>query len=260
MKVKNIAEAIEAFAPLGLQESYDNCGLQVGSPEADVTAALICLDLTEAILSEAIERKCELVISHHPLIFRGLKHLTGATPTERIVARAIREGVNIYAAHTNLDSAVNGVSSEMARKLRLRSARVLVPNDGYPGNGLGIIGEINATPVLEFLRQLKETFGVKALRYSADSPQLVVRTVALCGGSGAEFIPQAISRKADVYVCGDIKYHDFTSYASQILLADIGHFESELGSRHIFARLLREKLPDLITHCADAETNPIGIL
>lgn len=260
MKIKNIAEAIETFAPLRLQESFDNCGLQVGSPDAEVSAALLCLDVTEAILSEAIDRNCELIISHHPLIFHGLKHLTGASPTERIVERAIRSGVAIYSAHTNLDSATNGVSHEMASRLQLHACEVLVPSDKEGETGLGIIGEITATPVLEFLRELKETFGVKALRYSADSPQLVVRRVALCGGSGAQFIPEAIRRGADVYVCGDLKYHDYTTYASELLLADIGHFESELCARRIFTRLLREALPELITHCADAESNPIATL
>lgn len=260
LKVKDIAKAIEAFAPISLQESYDNCGLQVGDPEAYVSAALICLDVTEDILREAIERNCELIISHHPLIFHGLKHLTGATPTERIVAEALRRNISIYAAHTNLDSATNGVSCEMARDLHLRDCKVLLPSPADPAVGLGIVGETDPTPALEFLRRLKDTFHVRALRYSAQSQKLVVRRVALCGGAGAEFIPDAIRQKADIYVTGDIKYHNFTAFASEILLADIGHYESELVTRQLFSRLLRERLPQLLTRCAESESNPVAVL
>lgn len=258
MKLKTITTAIEEFAPLSLQLDYDNSGLQIGRPDAEISAALLCLDVTEEILQEAIDRKCELIISHHPLLFRGLKHITGATSTERIVARALRHNIAIYAAHTNLDSAVHGVSREMARMLRLRDTAVL-DSAGDP-TGLGIIGSVDAVPAMEFLRQVKETFHVKALRYSAQSPQLVVRRVALCGGAGAEFIPKAIAAGADIYITGDVKYHDYTTYAADMLIVDIGHYESELCARNIFARLLHERFPGFVARVSESDRCPVGVI
>ena len=258
--LSDIACAIERFAPLDLQESYDNAGLQVGDPEMAIGAALLCLDVTEDILAEAIERGCELIISHHPLIFKGIKRLTGRTATERIIAEAIRNNVAIYSAHTNLDSTFEGVSYEMAHRLGLRDVTPLCPNRENPVTGLGVIGTVKPTPTLEFLRKVKETFEVKNLKYSEEACRLVVRKVALCGGAGASMIGDALRAGADVYVTGDLKYHDFTTYATDIVLADIGHYESELGSLKIFSRILRENFPGLAVLTAETENNPIKIL
>lgn len=261
LKVKDIARAIEEFAPLSLQESYDNAGLQVGNPDAQVSAVLLCLDVTEDILKEAKARSCNLIVSHHPLIFRGLKQLTGEDQTQRIVMEALKEGIAIYAAHTNLDSTVEGVSYEMAHLLSLRNLEVLVPSEKNPQIGLGIIGSYeNPIPQLEFLRKVKDVFAVKALRYSGQTEHLVIRRVALCGGSGASFIHEAMAKGADAYLSGDFKYHDYTSYGLDILIADIGHHESELCSRRILSRIIRESLPDCVTYFAETETNPIKIL
>lgn len=261
IRVKDIAKAIEEFAPLSLQENYDNAGLQVGNPENAVSAVLLCLDVTEDIVREAKERSCNLIVSHHPLIFHGLKSLTGADQTQRIVIEALKEGISIYSAHTNLDSASDGVSYEMARDLNLKHLEVLVPSEKDPQVGLGIIGVYDCpVPQLEFLRNVKETFSVKALRYSAQTHHLVVRKVALCGGSGASFIRDAVRRGADAYISGDFKYHDYTTYGLDLLIADIGHHESELCSRKILSRIIRETFPDCVTYFSDSETNPIKIL
>ena len=260
MRLNTIIDILEEFAPLPLQEGYDNSGLQIGNPESDVNAALLCLDVTEEILDEAVERGCDLIISHHPLLFKGLKSITGATPSQRIVERAIREGIAIYSAHTNLDSATRGVSHEMARMLRMSDCRVLVPSAPGADTGLGVVGNITPTPAVEFLRRVKDIFQVKALRYSASSPQLVIRRVALCGGSGAEFIADAIASGADAYLTGDVKYHSFTDHAQDILIADIGHYESEVCTRKIFARLLRERLPEFVVRISESEHNPIEVL
>lgn len=261
VKVKDIAGVIEEFAPLNLQEGYDNAGLQVGNPEATVSAALLCLDVTEETLQEAKSRNCNLIVSHHPLIFRGLKSLTGADATQRIVMEALKEGIAIYSAHTNLDSTEEGVSYEMAHMLHLKDPEVLVPSDKDPRIGLGIIGSLpSPVPQLEFLRKVKEAFAVKALRYSAQSQHLVIKRVALCGGSGASFIPDALKRGADAYLSGDFKYHDYTSYGLDMLIADIGHHESELCSRRILCRIIREAFPDFVTYFAESESNPIKIL
>lgn len=259
--VREIAQAIEEFAPLSLQESYDNPGLQVGDPDMPVSAVLLCLDVTEEILREAEQRECNMIVSHHPLIFRGLKNLTGENQTQRIAIQALRKNIAIYAAHTNLDSTVEGVSYEMAHSLNLKDIRTLCPVEGADGPGLGVIGHTpSPVPSLEFLRKVKETFNVSDLRYSADSPQLVVRTVALCGGSGASFIKDAIRNHADIYISGDIKYHDYTTYGSEIIVADIGHYESELCSRKILSRIIREAFPDCVAFFSEREANPIKIM
>lgn len=257
MTVREIAGAIEDFAPLDLQENYDNAGLQVGNPDMQVSAVLLCLDVTEDILAEAVERECNLIVSHHPLIFKGLKRLTGSTPVERIVMNALASGVAIYSAHTNLDSAFEGVSYEIAHSLGVRDARALRPVGDDPRLGLGVIGDITPTPRLEFLRRVKETFDVRSLRFSAIDHRIVIRRVAVCGGSGASMIPDALREHADIYLTGDLKYHDFTAYGDRIILADIGHYESELCAQRIFSRVIRERFPECATYFAEAETNPI---
>ncbi len=273
VKVSDIASVIEAFAPKSLQESYDNAGLQVGDPGMPVSAVLLCLDVTEEILQEAITRSCNMIVTHHPLLFKGLKEISGRTATERIVIRAIRENIAIYSAHTNLDSTWDGVSFEMAHMLDLKNLHVLEPHstptftaeetERYEDKreyGLGVIGDIRPTPKMEFLRKVKETFKVKALRYSSQSPQLVIKKVALCGGAGASLISNAIKAGADAMITGDVKYHDFTSFGLDLTIADIGHYESELCACRIFSRILHEAYPELVTYFAESETNPIAVL
>lgn len=260
VRIKDIAEAIENFAPLSLQESYDNAGLQIGHPDNVVNSVLLCLDVTEEIMDEAGKKGCDLIISHHPLLFSGLKHITGATTVERIVEKALKNGIAIYSAHTNLDSAFEGINYEIASQLGLDNIQPLAPNKDFPGAGLGAFGNISPTPCLEFLRKVKDMFNVRHLRYSRQSKGLVVRKIALCGGAGASLIPQAIALGADLYLTGDLKYHDFTSYGPDIILADIGHYESELCSLKIFARILAERFPQLPFFYSEADKNPIKTL
>lgn len=260
MTVRDISDVLEKFAPLPLQESYDNAGLQVGNPESEVHAVLLCLDVTSDVLEEAIRRKCDMIVSHHPLIFHGLKSLTGADETQRIAMRALSAGVAIYSAHTNLDSTWNGVSHEMAHMLGVSDIEVLSPLADEPRAGLGVVGNIEPTPKLELLRKIKERFGVECLRYSSQSKRIVVKRVALCGGSGASLIREAISAGADLYVTGDIKYHDYTTYGGDIVLADIGHYQSELCSINIFSRIIREKYPDLVVYFSEDQTDPISLM
>lgn len=258
--VREISSAIEDFAPKGLQESYDNAGLQVGDPDLAVTAILLCLDVTEEVILEAKERECNLIVSHHPLIFRGLKSLTGADITQRLVLKALKEDIAVYSAHTNLDSVWDGVSHEIARKLSVKDLEVLEPKDSEKRSGLGVVGNIKPLPKIEFLRKVKDTFKVAALRYSAQSPGVVIRRVAVCGGSGASLISDAIRAGADVLVTGDVKYHDFTSFGHEIIIADIGHYESELCARDILSRVIRDKFPDLPIYFSETESNPIKII
>lgn len=260
IKVKDICGAIENFAPLQLQEGYDNAGLQLGMPEMEVTSVLICLDVTEDVVNEAIEKKCNFILSHHPLLFKGLKQISDKTPTQRMVINALKNNIAIYSAHTNLDSTANGVSYEIANILGLKNIKVLAPMQNMSAIGLGVIGDCKPTPKLEFLRKVKEAFNVKALRFSSQSPGLVIRRAAVCGGSGASFIEDAINAEADIYITGDIKYHDFTTFGQDIILADIGHFESEICTEKIFYRILHEQFPELHIIVAESEKNPIQIL
>lgn len=262
-KVKDIAAAIENFAPKSLQEDFDNAGLQVGNPDMEVSAVLLCLDVTEDVLRETIERSCNLIISHHPLIFRGVKSITGDDATQRIIIEALRNDIAIYSAHTNLDAAPQGVSYEIGRILGAKDMEVLDPQRADGDNattGIGVIGDIQPTPKIEFLRKLKEKFNVKALRYSVHSPGLVIKRVAICSGSGAYLIKKAIDRKADAIVTGDVKYHDFTSYGDDILIADIGHYESELCTRKIFSRIIRDRFPEEVVYFSETESNPIAVM
>lgn len=259
-KVRDIAKVIENYAPKELQEDYDNAGIQVGDPDMEISGILLCLDVTEDILDEAIDRGCNIIVSHHPLIFRGLKNITGSNAIQRIVIKAIRNNVAIYAAHTNLDAAKEGVSYEIGHILNMTDMQPLDPKPGNPCVGIGVIGNIEPTPKIEFLRRLKEKFNVKALRYSTHSPRLVIKRVAICGGSGASLIKKAIEEGADAIVTGDVKYHDFTSYGDDILIADIGHYESELCVRKILSRIIRDSFPEVVTYFAEKETSPIGVI
>lgn len=259
-KVREIAGAIESYAPLALQEGYDNAGLQVGDPEAEVSAVLLCLDVTHEILEEARRRSCSMVVSHHPLIFRGLKSITGADETQRLVLEALRNGIAVYSAHTNLDSTWDGVSHEMAHMLGVTDLEPLQPSAPGANTGLGVIGNLSPTPKLEFLRKVKEKFNVRCLRHSQGKSSLVVKRIALCGGSGGSLIADAVKAGADVLVTGDIKYHDFTTYGDQILLADIGHFESELCSEKIFSRIIRGEFPEMVVYFPESESNPIKFI
>lgn len=260
IRVCDIASAIEEFAPLSLQEGYDNAGLQVGQPDMQVSGILLCLDVTEDSVAEARKRGCNMIVSHHPLIFHGLKSLTGGNSTQRIVMEALRHNIAIYSAHTNLDKAREGVSYEMAHMLGMKEIVPIEVVDLEKGTGLGVVGTISPLPKLEFLRRLKETFDVRHLRYSAQSPHLVVRKVALCGGSGASLIPDAVALGVDCFISGDFKYHDFTVFGENVLLADIGHYESELCSRHIFSRIIRGVFPEAVICISDMESNPVKYL
>ncbi|MBQ1184365.1 MAG: Nif3-like dinuclear metal center hexameric protein [Muribaculaceae bacterium] len=255
--VKEIAKAIEDFAPRHLQEDFDNAGLQVGDPDMEVKEILVCLDVTEEILDEAIAKQCNLIVTHHPLIFGGIKEITGRNLTQKIVIKAIKNDIAIYSAHTNLDNVWDGVSHQMAHELRLSNITTLEPKDGHDNVGLGVIGDVTPTPALEFLRNVKVTFNVKALKCNTDLPKVVVRKVAVCGGSGASLIKSAIKAEADIIITGDVKYHDFTTYANDIIIADIGHYESELCTKKIFKRIISEKFVNFVVYLSEKEKNPI---
>lgn len=364
MKIKEIVSALDRFAPLPLQDGFDNAGLQIGLTEAEATRALLCLDVTEAVLDEAIALGCNLVISHHPLIFKGYKSITGKDYVERCILKAIRNDMVLYAAHTNLDNAKGGVNYKIAEKIGLKHLQVLEPKrnsllklvtfvpteqaervrkalfaagcgniggydscsynlkgegtfragenthpfcgsigelhreeevrietilpsykkgevvrallsahpyeepafDLYPLEnewtqaGAGIVGELETPETeLEFLKRIKKIFEVECVKHNRLTGR-EIQKVALCGGAGAFLIPQAIRSGADIFITGEIKYHDYFGHEDEILLAEIGHYESEQYTKEIFYSIIRDLFPNFALHLSKINTNPIKYL
>lgn len=260
MKIKEITDAIEAYAPLSLQEGYDNSGFQVGNPEAEATGALLCVDVTEEIIAEAVAKGANLIISHHPLLFRGVKCVIGRNRSERALMAAIRSGVTIYSSHTAMDSASEGVSKRMASMLQLSEVEVLVPSAPGRNTGLGAVGNLPEvlTP-MQLAERVKKVFGCGCVRMSrpVDAEAPCINRVALCGGAAGEFIPDAIAAGAQVYVTADCKLNQFLDYTSDILLVDAGHFETEECTKTIFYDILTEKFANFAVCYSDIEKNPI---
>lgn len=255
MKASAVAAAIEEKAPLSLQESWDNSGFCIGDGDSEVHSALVGFDCTPELIDEAVSLGADMVITHHPLIFGGIKKISKTTLTGRTVIAAIRHGITVYACHTNMDKVPGGVSGTTASLLGLREVRVL--DSDADGNGLGIVGELPRPMEPEaFLQYMKDALSLSAVRHSR-IPRTLLRTVALCGGSGRSFIGKAYAAGADVYVSGDISYHDF--YAPDgMMIADIGHFESEVEIIGVICDILREKIPNFAVHTArGSKVNPV---
>ncbi len=364
MQLKLITQFIESVAPLAFQESYDNAGLIIGHPDDEISGLLITLDITEEILDEAISKKLNLIVAHHPIVFSGIKKLNGKTYMERCVAKAIKNDIAIYAAHTNLDSIFGGVNSKICEKLEIRNCRILVPipnhlkklvtfvptreaekvrsalfntGAGHIGNydscsfnlagtgsfmgneqanpfvgeknklhfeeetrietifpkhiqsrvikalldahpyeevawdvypldneylqaGIGMIGELSVPmDEMEFLRKLKETFNCQVVKHTRLLGKPISR-VAVCGGSGSTYLNIAMIQKADIYISGDFKYHQFFDAEQQLIIADIGHYESEQFTKEVFYELLTKKFPKFAVHLSDFSTNPVSYL
>lgn len=260
MTVREITQLIEDFAPLSLQANYDNTGLICGDNNNEVKSVLLCIDVTEEVITEAIHNGHNLIISHHPLIFSGIKKFTPDNYINRCIIQAVKHDLNIYAAHTNVDSVEQGVSGRMADKLHLTDRKILCPETTRPETGFGIIGNLDQSlDSLQFLKLVKTAFQCKALRHSP-LVKKEIKKVALCGGSGASLIPDAIRQQADIYITGDIKYHDFFAAEHHLIIADIGHYESEQYTKDIFYELLTKKISKFAVQFSKVNTNPINYL
>lgn len=361
MQLKELIAHLENVAPLSYQESYDNAGLIVGDPNAPVHKALISLDCTEEVVDEAIAKGCDLIISHHPIVFKGLKKLTGQSYVERTVIKAIRNNIALYAIHTNLDNILGGVNSKLAEKLSLQAPAILSPKAGllkkltvyvprshveevrdalfaggagqigdydqcsyntvgygtfrplegadpaighigqqerveetkievvYPAHsernilvgmfaahpyeevaynivsldntmpyaGSGIIGNLS-TPMdeVDFLQYLKDRLQLQVIRHTRLLGKRIER-VAVCGGAGGFLLPLAKRSGADVFVTADYKYHEFFDADGQILIADIGHFESEQFTQELLMETIRKKFATFAVQLTEIDTNPI---
>ncbi len=256
----DIINAINEYAPLSLQEDWDNSGVQLGWSADECRGVLLCVDVTPAIVAEARERGCNLIVSHHPLIFKGLRSITGENPVQRAVLDAIRSGITVYSAHTSLDSAVGGISYTMARMLGAEVCAPLAP--GKPGDdtGLGVVATLPAPlSQAEFAELVKKTFGSPVCRCSAGTGAPISR-IAMCGGAGGEFIPAAKAAGAQAYLTSDVRYHDFVDHGNDLFIVDIGHFESESCAKEIFYRVITEKFPNFAVYYSRNEKNPINYL
>ena len=261
MKAKQVFDALEQYAPLPLQDSYDNAGLQIGlTEEQEVTGALLCLDVTEAIIDEAERMGCNLVVAHHPLLFRGLKSITGQSYVERCVIKAIQKGIGIYAAHTNLDNAEGGVNYRIAEKIGLKNLAFLEAKATTTPAGAGVIGELEAEEdERDFMERVKGLFGIQCIRHNALSGRKI-RRVALCGGAGGFLLSQAIAQGADAFLTGEMRYHDYFGHEGELLIAEMGHYESEQYTMDIFAEVLGQRFPELKIVKTTLNTNPINYL
>jgi dinuclear metal center YbgI/SA1388 family protein len=360
--IGEIAQYFDSVAPLALQESYDNSGLQTGHPSDIVNTVLVTLDVTEEVIDEAIGKGAELIIAHHPVIFGGLKKLTGSNNVERVILKAIRNNIGIYAAHTNLDSIEGGVNSMIARKLGLTNQKILKPvvsvlrklvtfvplaqlnqvrnavfdaGAGHIGNyeqcsfniegsgtfkgnedtnpfagekgtfhteteirfetiypswlekkiinalltahpyeevaydiyplenrfekaGAGVTGTLpQPLDEKDFLNLLKYNFNIPVVRHSKLLHKKIEK-VAICGGAGSFLLKDAIAAKADIFVTGDIKYHQFFDTENKIIIADVGHYESEQFTKELFVELLIKKFSTFAVHLSEVKTNPVN--
>jgi dinuclear metal center YbgI/SA1388 family protein len=364
MKISELLSYFNEIAPFTYQESYDNSGIQVGDAGVDIQGVLLTIDVTEEIIEEAISKNLNVIISHHPLIFQGLKHITDQTATERIIKKAVKNNINIISIHTNIDNIDGGVNSRIALKLRLQKTEVLLPLEGkllklcvfvpdshadtvresifsagagmignydscsfntsgsgtfrgnentspfrgvkeklhsepeikietilpinlkekvvaamlkahpyeevaydlyplanqYNAGGSGMIGYLpEALGEREFLLVLKDVFKSKVIRYSSFTGKKIHK-VALCGGSGSFLLKKAISADAQAFISSDFKYHQFFDADGKLLIADVGHYESEQYTKEIFYELLIKKLPNFALHLSEINTNPINYL
>ena len=268
VKIYQVVDALEHYAPLPLQEGYDNAGLQVGLTEAvEVSGALLCLDVTEAVVDEAIRKGCNLIVSHHPLIFRKLARISDENYVQRTVRKAIKNDITIVSMHTNMDAAKGGVNFKIAEKLGLRNLRFFGGEkeiDGVKG-GEGVIGEItdetdtvhaDGIAADDLVLMLRERFQAECVQCN----QLLrrpIRKVALCGGAGSFLLDAAIAAGADAFITGEMHYHEFFGHEQEIQICVIGHYQSEQFTSEIFRSIITEKCPGVKCEISEININPI---
>ena len=270
VKIKEVVNALERFAPLPLQEGFDNAGLQLGLTETEVSGALLCLDVTEDIVDEAIRRECNLIVSHHPLIFRALKQISDANDVQRTVWKAIRAGICVVSMHTNMDNAPGGVNYKIAEKMGLSDIQLIgerrtfcprptvqEPQPEALSYANGVVGELKQPmSASDFIGMLKREFGVKCVMAN-ELLERPIRRVALCGGAGSFLLGDAIAAGADAFVTGEMHYHDYFGHEQQIQICVIGHYQSEQFTNEVFRDVIERECPGVKCYLAETNTNPI---
>ena len=262
MQIGQITAALEKWAPLHFQEDYDNCGLLVGNKETNCTGVLCSLDCTEAVIDEAIQKGCNLIVSHHPIIFKGIKQFDESNYVARTVRKAIQHNIALYSFHTNLDSILDGVNKTIADRLHLENRAILAPKPGLldqNGNlvGAGLKGELPLeTDEANFIKWIKEKFNLSVIKHSPFTGKSL-KNIALCGGSGSFLIGDAKAQKMDCYITSDLKYHDFFEADGTLLLVDIGHGESEQWVSELIIAYLTGKFPTFAVLQSLVCTQPI---
>ncbi len=258
MKIKQVLEALEQFAPLPLQESWDNAGLQVGLTEADVSGALLCLDVNEHIVDEALRRGCNLIVSHHPLLFRGLKQIGDANYVQRCVIKALKNDVAVVSMHTNMDNAKGGVNWKIAEKLGLTDVAFFATKqtDGVEA-GSGVVGRLpEPLAADDFVLRVKKCFDVECAQCN-ELLRRPVSWVAICGGAGDFLLDEAVACGADAFITGEMHYHQYFDYEQKIQICVIGHYQSEQFTTEVFRDIIRQQCPGVQTYIAETNTNPI---
>ena len=254
-KVKDVMAVIEEFAPLALQEKWDNSGLCIGSPEDKVSSVLLGLDCTPELVDEAIACGADMIVTHHPLIFSGLKKISAEDLVGEAVVKAIRAGISVYAAHTSADKVIAGVSGAMAARLGLKDVRIL-DEDGE-GTGLGVVGNLpEPMTAQDALELVKERFALTGVK-SSKPVGCKIERVARCGGSGGSLIGAARAAGAQLYISGDISYHNFFT-PEGFMIMDIGHYESEIEIVDILFSLIKKNFPTFAVRITqNMQSNPI---
>ena len=257
VKIKEVLSALERFAPLPLQESWDNAGLQLGLTETEVSGALLCLDVNERIVDEAMAKGCNLIVSHHPLLFRGLKTISDLNDVQRTVMSAIKKGIAVISMHTNMDNAKGGVNYRIAEKLGLQDVKFLAPAGADAESGSGVVGEL-AEPLAadDFIIAVKKAFGVECAMCN-ELLRRPIKRVALCGGAGDFLLDEAVKNQADAFITGEMHYHQYFGYEQTIQICVIGHYQSEQYTAEIFEEIIQKECPGVKTCIAETNTNPI---
>ena len=258
MKIKQVLSALEQFAPLPLQESWDNAGLQVGLTEAEVSGALLCLDVNEQIVDEAVAKGCNLIVSHHPLLFRGLKQISDTDYVQRCVIKAIKHDIVVVSMHTNLDNALDGVNWKIAERLGLKDIAFFAQKtvDGIEG-GSGVIGSLSAAmDAKAFVELVKKQFHVECALCN-ELLQRPVQRVAICGGAGDFLLCDALQQGADAFITGEMHYHQYFGYEQRLQICVIGHYQSEQFTSEIFRDIIERECPGVETFITEVNTNPI---
>ena len=232
MKLFEIIEILDKEFPKEGAYEWDNVGLLVGDRNSEIKKVLVTLDITEEVIDEAIKSGCDLVLSHHPVLFSGIKQITADSKDGRIIISAIKNGINIYAAHTNCDVAVSGINAYLAELLNLEDALPLEEN------GLGRIGRLKeAVSLSDFANTVKAALNLDFVRVCGNESRKI-KTVAIGSGACSDSIPYAIEKNADAMITGDTKYHNMLDFSKDIAIIDAGHYGTEIVVCDIFEKLL----------------------